>query len=227
MKITYTIILICVIVFVFFGQHSQAEQNKLFKTYGFSGENLFSGKIWTIVTSIFVHGNIGHLLLNMIALFFFGRVLEETESKGKLLSIFLLGGIAGNIVCIFFYPPTEYIVGASAAIFAVMGVAMIKKPFELIFFPSIIPIPVIYAALVFIFSDILAVFFGVTGDPNIAHVGHLGGLAVGLIWGCHEAGLKKTFIVLIVIAISILILMPFLLYFFHIFDYTSLISSLV
>ncbi len=227
MKLTYGLIAVCIIVFIFFGCHTPSEQEKLFELYGFSGYNLFHGRPWTIVTSIFVHGNVGHLILNMIALFFFGRTLEEEITGIKFMLIFISGGIVGNIFCLFFYPFTEYVVGASAAIFSIMGAAMIKRPFEFIFFPSIVPVPVIYAALIFIFSDVLAVFFGITGNPNIAHVGHLGGLATGLLWGLHEAGFKRTLLVILLIIISVVVLMPFLLLFFKIFDYTSIISSLV
>jgi membrane associated rhomboid family serine protease len=223
MKITYVIILICIIVYASFNLVSSREVDDLYETYGFSGENLFAGRVWTLVTSIFVHGGPVHLLFNMLALFFFGRALEEDMPNDKFLFIFILGGIVGNLVSMFFYPPSEFFVGASGAIFTVMGVAMVKKPFEFIFFPTMIPVPLILVGILYTLYTVLAFFFG--GDPNVAYTAHLGGLALGMMYGFYDVGLKRGFFVVLLMFIVLLIL-PFVLGILGIFDYTGLIGDL-
>ena len=89
MKITYGIILVCVIIYAAFNMVPEWEVDDLYENFGFSGENLFAGKIWTIVTSIFVHGSFLHLISNMLALFFFGRALEEDVPNDRFLVIFI------------------------------------------------------------------------------------------------------------------------------------------
>jgi|GEM_PF-677300 len=224
MKITYVLIFICVIIYAAFNMVPAWEADKLYENYGFSGENFFAGKVWTLITSIFIHGGPVHLIFNMIALFFFGRALEEDMPMNKFLVIFLLGGILGNIACLFFYPMNEIVVGASAAIFAIMGVAMIKKPFELIFFPAVVPIPLLLVGILYTLYSIIGFFFG-EGDPNVAHVGHLAGLAVGVIWGFFEVGLKKSALIILLIILALIFILPFILPVIAAFDYTAAIGE--
>lgn len=225
MKITYALIFICVIIYAFFNTVPEWEVDQLYQTFGFSGENLFAGRIWTLVTSLFVHGSLSHLFFNMIALFFFGRALEEDMSKDKFITIFIVGGIAGNLFSLFYYSPQEVFVGASGAIFTIMGVAMIKKPFELIFFPAVVPIPLLFVGIVYTLYTIMAFFFG-EGDSNVAYTAHLAGLGIGILVGFYESGLKKSLLVIGLITITIIFILPFLLTVMGIFDYTGLIGNL-
>lgn len=225
MKITYALIVICVLIYAFFNMVPEWEVDGLYETFGFSGENLMAGRIWTPVTSLFVHGGVLHLFFNMVALFFFGRALEEDVKNDKFLMIFLLGGIAGNVVSLFFYSPQEIFVGASGAIFTIMGVAMIKKPFELIFFPAVVPIPLLFVGIVYTLYTFVAFFFG-QGDPNVAYTAHMAGLGIGFMIGFYEAGVKKSLLVIALIIITVLFILPFLLAIIGIFDYTGLIGNI-
>ncbi len=224
MKITYGIILVCVIIYAAFNMVPEWEVDDLYENFGFSGENLFAGKIWTIVTSIFVHGSFMHLISNMLALFFFGRALEEDVPNDRFLVIFIFGGIMGNLVSLFFYSPAEVFVGASGAIFTIMGVAMIKKPFELIFFPAVVPIPLLFVGIVYTLYTVMAFLVG--GDPNIAYTAHLAGLGIGALIGFYEVGVKKSLFLIALIIISIIFILPIILTIIGIFDYTGAISSL-
>src|SRR4030065_355369 len=87
---------------------------------------------WTIVTNLFVHGSIWHLLFNMLTLYFFGTFLLRLASVRTFLIIYFLGGIVGNIFfmlfailmdSIFMDPRLLYaiVIGASGAIFALGG----------------------------------------------------------------------------------------------------------
>lgn len=225
MKITYALIVICIIIYVFFNMVPEWEVDGLYQTFGFSGDNLFAGRVWTLVTSLFVHGSLTHIFFNMVALFFFGRALEEDMRKDRFLMIFLVGGIAGNLFSLLYYSPQEIFVGASGAIFTIMGVAMIKKPFELIFFPAVVPIPLLFVGIVYTLYTIMAFFFG-EGDSNVAYTAHLAGLGIGIIFGFYEAGLKRSLLVIGLIIITVLFVLPFLLTIIGLFDYTGFIGNL-
>jgi len=136
----------------------------------------FLGKLWTIVTSLFVHGGIGHLIANMITLFFFGRFVCMLVGETNFLTVYFAGGILGNIFYIILGPPFSIAVGASGAVFAVGGVlAMMRPKLKVFIFPIPVPLP-LWIAVIGGFL-ILSLF------PGIAWQAHLGGLVYGLVAG--------------------------------------------
>lgn len=222
MRATTTIIIICVVVFIVISSYPQHKQDQIFENYAFSGDNLMKGRLWVIVTSLFLHGNLTHLLFNMAALFFFGRSLEKDISEKKFLTIFFLGGIVGNLVSLAFYPSHELFIGASGAIFAIMGMVMLADPFELTFYPYLVPVPIVLVGVIYIIYTILAFLFG--GNPEVAYTAHLGGLAVGVTFGLRKATIKG--ILTIVILFAILLAMPILFKLLGALDYSQLIGAL-
>lgn len=85
---------------------------------------VLDGEYYRLVTSMFLHFGIEHLFYNMLVLIFLGDTLEKIGGKIRYLVIYMLGGIAGNIVSVYFETRTDdYAVsaGASGAIFAVIG----------------------------------------------------------------------------------------------------------
>ncbi|MDO5799676.1 MAG: rhomboid family intramembrane serine protease [Eubacteriales bacterium] len=82
------------------------------------------GEVYRLFTSMFLHFGIEHLVNNMLVLFVIGSRLERVIGKLRFLLIYLLGGIAGNIVSLFLELRTQEFsvsAGASGAVFAVMG----------------------------------------------------------------------------------------------------------
>jgi membrane associated rhomboid family serine protease len=71
-------------------------------------------RLWTIITSLFVHGSIGHILANMITLYFFGRYLCALLGERKFLLVYFIGGILGNILYILLAPPLSIAIGNEA-----------------------------------------------------------------------------------------------------------------
>ncbi|MFB6088501.1 MAG: rhomboid family intramembrane serine protease, partial [Candidatus Aenigmatarchaeota archaeon] len=134
MKITYVLIISFFIVFLIMGFLPEQTNEQIYRNYSFSLKNLFDGKIWTFLTSMFIHGGASHLVLNCIALFFFGTALEDKITTKKYLTIFFLGGVIGNLASGFLMPGSSTI-GASGGIFAIMGTAMLISPFEFIIYP--------------------------------------------------------------------------------------------
>lgn len=85
---------------------------------------IIQGEYYRIFTSMFLHFGPQHLGNNMLVLFVLGGRLERTVGKLKYLLIYLLGGMGGNLLCIFFELDSgDFAVsaGASGAVFAVMG----------------------------------------------------------------------------------------------------------
>jgi membrane associated rhomboid family serine protease len=142
----------------------------------------FLERPWTIVTNLFMHGSIWHILFNMITLYFFGTFLIRLVGTRDFLIIYFLGGIAGNLVFMlfaiagFFTSPFSIVIGASGAIFALGGALAALTPRLRVFvFPIPVPMP-LWAAVIGGF--VILVFVG-----GVAWQGHLGGLVFGLLAG--------------------------------------------
>ena len=131
---------------------------------------------WTIITSIFLHGNIWHILFNMITFYFFGRYLCALLGVGKFLTVFFIGGILGNILYWLLGPPFSIAIGASGAVFALGGVLAVMRPRLRVFvFPIPVPLP--------LWAAVIGGFLIISFFPNVAWQAHLGGLAFGLAIG--------------------------------------------
>lgn len=135
----------------------------------------FLSRPWTIVTSMFIHAGFGHIIANMLTLYFFGTFLSRLIGDRRFLWVYLGGGILGNILFILMGPPFSIAVGASGAIFALGGVLVILRPQLKVLVFFFIPAPL---WLAIIGGFVILSFF-----PNIAWQAHLGGLIFGLIAG--------------------------------------------
>lgn len=84
----------------------------------------YSFEPWRMLTAMFVHGGIWHLLLNMLALWMIGRSLEPMLGRGRYVALYLIGGFGGSVAvaCI---SPDIATVGASGAVFALMGALLV------------------------------------------------------------------------------------------------------
>jgi membrane associated rhomboid family serine protease len=146
---------------------------------------------WTIVTNLFIHGGLWHIIANMLALYFFGTYLSRLVGESKFLVVYFCGGILGNIFFIllallghissirFLGSPLTVAVGASGAIFALGGALAVMRPKLRVFiFPIPVPLPLWVAVIGgFLILSLLAL------PLNIAWQAHLGGLIFGLAAG--------------------------------------------
>jgi membrane associated rhomboid family serine protease len=137
---------------------------------------LLSEQPWTIMSNMFVHGGLSHILFNMISLYFLGGFLLRALGERSFLAVFFLGGLAGNILFILLAHPFSTGVGASGGIFALAGALVIMVPRAPVFI-FFIPVPMPLWAAVLILVGISFLFSG------IAWQAHLGGLFLGLIAG--------------------------------------------
>lgn len=79
---------------------------------------------WRLLTSMLVHGGIWHFLLNMLALWMIGRILEPMIGRWRFLALYLIGGLGGS-VAVAVIDPLSAVVGASGGIFALMGALLV------------------------------------------------------------------------------------------------------
>jgi len=132
---------------------------------------------WTVVTYMFLHANLWHLLFNMLGLFFFGPRLEGELGRRDFLLLYFISGIAGALLS--FLTPYVAIVGASGAVFGVlMGFAR-YWPREQIMIWGILPVE---ARWLVIIMAVLSLIGGIGGGGDIAHFAHLGGFAGGILF---------------------------------------------
>jgi membrane associated rhomboid family serine protease len=83
--------------------------------------SLDSYEPWRALTSVFLHGSILHLLLNMYTLWLFGQLLEPMLGRGRFLALYLISGLAGSVGVVLLADPLGWVLGASGAIFGLMG----------------------------------------------------------------------------------------------------------
>lgn len=199
MKTTLTIIIISVIVFLSLFNMPQKQREEFVDHYGFSVDNV-AERPYVLVTNIFIHGDLTHLLSNMLILLFFGLALEKELNSKKVLLLFFISAFVGSLFYSLVYPVGEIGIGASAGIFGLIGAGMIISPFDLSFYPYIIPVPLGLLAILYIVYNFYGMIFDV--GSNIGYVAHFGGLIVGLIYGFKKRGVKEG--VKITITLSVL-----------------------
>ena len=138
--------------------------------------NLEAGRIWTLVTGIFVHANLIHLLGNMIFLYVFGNTLESISNNSRrMLFAFFLGGFLAFLLSIPFFPPDTTFVGASAAIFTLTAVVMLMKPLR---WSWLLLMPVGLVAVLYFLYNAVAVYYQY--QSNVAYISHIIGFSIGL-----------------------------------------------
>jgi membrane associated rhomboid family serine protease len=140
-------------------------------------------KPWGIVTSIFSHFGLFHFLFNMIFLYFAGKMLEDFFGSKRLLSTYIVGGIAGGLFEVLaheIFPglatQTSVVVGASGSIMAIfMGLAFYRPNLEVRLF-GLFPVKLILLAGLYLVYDILSL----GANDGTAHFAHVGGAVVGI-----------------------------------------------
>ena len=153
----------------------------------------FATMPWQILTAIFVHLEFWHYFINAFILLIFGSELERRVGGKKYLEIFLLSGISGNIFYILFaYVTGDFTpaIGASGAIYGVMGTLAIIAPEIRVLLFFVIPMSIRTAILLFAAYDLL--MLPMSRITGVASIAHLGGLLVGLYYGRKMKVLGRT-----------------------------------
>jgi membrane associated rhomboid family serine protease len=132
-------------------------------------------KPWMFVTHVFLHGGLIHLGSNLFALLLFGSILEKTIGSKNFLIIFFAAGIVSGFADLIFYTSA---VGASGAIFGVMGSLAVIRP-KLVVWVMGAPMYMIVAVFLWALLDLGGMFY----PSNIAHAAHLFGMVFGIAVG--------------------------------------------
>jgi rhomboid family protein len=152
--------------------------------------NIFTlNYIWTFLTSMFMHGGIFHLFVNMLSLFFVGSLVEKIIGSKRYLYFYLISGLFAGLFFVlmskfvFLADFNVFAVGASGALFGVVGLLVLLTP-NLPVYVMFIPIPIKmkYAAP----GLLLALWLiSITGNVPIGNTAHLGGLLMGVGYGFY------------------------------------------
>ena len=137
---------------------------------------------WRLLTAVFMHGGLSHLFFNMFGLFIFGPILEERIGPKRFLMLYVGAGLIASLAAAMLYP---FSLGASGAIFGMLGALIVLLPRLQILFFFVIPMPLWVAGIVWVAFDTFGLFF----PTGIASAAHLAGMAVGLAVGYY---IKKT-----------------------------------
>ncbi len=139
--------------------------------YAFGQVNslVMSGEVWRLFTAMFVHANIEHIFGNMLFLLIFGLRAEDMFDVQEYLLIYFLSGLLGGVLTLA-WPGDMLSVGASGAIFGVLGATLIYARRSI--GQSIV------SALMFAFFLLI-----ISTGTNVNILAHIGGLATGLLIG--------------------------------------------
>jgi membrane associated rhomboid family serine protease len=145
--------------------------------FSFQPRNLLF-RPWGFVTYMFVHGDLMHILVNMLVLFFFGPPLEAKWGGREFTRFYFISGMGGVALSFLFVPAA--VVGASAGVYGVMLAFAMNWPKVPIYVWGIFPVQARWlVAFLFVVSLVSAA--GGSGG-SVAHFAHLGGLASAFIY---------------------------------------------
>ena len=149
---------------------------------------------WTVLTYMFVHGGVWHIISNLWLLYLFGPRVEDALGTRRFVFYYVWCGLGGWLAHLLLAPHAGYLLGASAAIFGVLLAYAVKWPDdEVQIFPLFITMKVRWLVIVLAGINLL---FGITKagtGGGIAYFAHLGGLAAGSIflWAVWAPGLDR------------------------------------
>ncbi|MHB1173194.1 MAG: rhomboid family intramembrane serine protease [Lacisediminihabitans sp.] len=193
---TYSLIVLCVIVFI--AQSIGGPNITLYLSYY---PRFTVAEPWTMVTALFAHGSILHILFNMFSLFIFGPIIESLLGRWRFVALYLLSGFGGS-VAVLLLAPASGVLGASGAIFGLLGAFFVMQrrlggnSLQLL----------IVIGLNLVIGFVL---------PNVSWQAHVGGLVVGglvalvFLTTRHRRQATEQILLLVGVAVSLVALTVF------------------
>jgi len=187
--VTLTLIAINLLVFFYELTLSGWRLNYFIASYGIVPDRF---SIFSLLTSMFIHGGFLHILGNMWFLWIFGRGIEDILGHGKFLVFYLACGLAAGIIHVLVNASSPVpTVGASGAIAGVMGAYLIKFPrarivtlVPIIIFITTVDIPAAFLLLYWFaiqfFSGVGSVGYSQASSGDVAWFAHIGGFLAGM-----------------------------------------------
>jgi membrane associated rhomboid family serine protease len=139
-----------------------------YAAYGPHGpmHGIAAGEWWRLLTAMFLHYGLLHILTNMWALWQLGRYLEAALGPVRFIALYLIAGVGGNVAAYLFTAPNQETAGASTAIFGLFLAAIVINRRLGLQIAQLVPLLVVNLVITF-------------SIPNISIAGHLGGLVTG------------------------------------------------
>jgi membrane associated rhomboid family serine protease len=141
------------------------------------------GFVWQLVTYMFLHGSLWHILMNMFILWMFGAELERTWGSREFTKFYFVAGIGAGIINVLLAalrPSTANvpIIGASGAIYGLLVAYAMLFPERYVYVYFLIPVKVKYLVMFLVAVE----FFSTYQPDGVAHFAHLGGALVGFLY---------------------------------------------
>ena len=142
---------------------------------------------WSLISYFFLHLSFGHILWNMLFLYWFGKIIHDNIGNNAVISLYILGGIIGGLsyMALFniipFYEDRiseSLMLGASAGVFSVVAGSATLLPNYTFYLLFLGPVRIKYIALFYI----LLSFFDVTGSNAGGEIAHIGGALIGYLF---------------------------------------------
>ena len=170
--ITYTLILINIVIWLCMILYlNRFSDVKLLEVGGLVHFNVVHGEWYRLISSMFLHFNFEHILMNMLSLFIFGKIVESIIGSWRMLIIYIISGLYGNFVSLSFNT-TTISVGASGAIFGLIGSIFVIMYLSKNFNKKMIGQLLIALVVLIVFSLFMSII-------NI--MAHLGGFISGVL----------------------------------------------
>ncbi len=142
---------------------------------------------WSLITYFFMHLSFGHILWNMLFLYWFGKIIHDNIGNNSVISLYVLGGIIGGLMYMALFNIIPYysdrvsesmMLGASAGVFSIVAGSATLLPNYTFYLLFLGPVRIKYIALFYI----LLSFFDVTGSNAGGEIAHLGGALIGYLF---------------------------------------------
>jgi membrane associated rhomboid family serine protease len=148
-------------------------------------------RFYTLLTYGFEHAPaVGHILFNMIGLYFFGSAIEAVYGRAEFLRIYLVSlvfsGLVWLVIAVADNQQHTALVGASGGVMAVLMLYVLHFPRNIIYIWGVLPIPAWLLGTIFVVLDIFG--FMHPGDSQVANVAHLGGALFAFIY--YRSGMR-------------------------------------
>lgn len=182
-SITYLLIATNALIFFYMLGLSEPALDAFIGKYGLIPTLIVQREnLYTLVTSMFLHGGFDHLVLNMLFLLIAGDSCERAMGHSRFLAFYLIAGVFSGLFYVYMDTASSITaIGASGAIFGILAAFAILFPFRLVIsFVGFIPVPL--PAIIFVILSVwLETVYVMTGvNQHIAHTAHIGGFLAGV-----------------------------------------------
>ena len=188
--ISWLIISLCIIIYLVQLSFNSNEVKLFIMSYGVTPGLLINnfGSLWfTVLSSMFIHGNISHLFGNMLYLWIFGDNVEDSFGKVKFIFFYILcGGAAVIAQTLYDVNSLTPMIGASGAIAGILGGYLVLYPrakvwvfMLIIFFVRLITVPAFVVLGIWMIMQLMNVLD--QGQSGVAYSAHIGGFIAGMI----------------------------------------------